>query len=131
MEATDPITQAGLITENPEVLATLVKIGEEVNASLDLETVLATIVAKAVQLSGTEAGAIYVFAITQSGGHFVHAINTGIKSSFGATTLAVSNGRLLVTISRARRGIKVFDPTGSKIRSSIRSEITCSSCSAS
>jgi GAF domain-containing protein len=32
-----------------------------VNSTLDLETVLSTIVAKAAQLSGTEAGAIYVF----------------------------------------------------------------------
>ena len=31
------------------------------NSTLDVETVLSTIVAKAVQLSGTEAGAIYVF----------------------------------------------------------------------
>ena len=31
------------------------------NSTLDLKTVLSTIVAKAVQLSGTEAGAIYVF----------------------------------------------------------------------
>ena len=31
------------------------------NSTLDLETVLSTIVAKAVQLSSTEAGAIYVF----------------------------------------------------------------------
>ena len=31
------------------------------NSTLDLETVLSTIVTKAVQLSGTEAGAIYVF----------------------------------------------------------------------
>ena len=31
------------------------------NSTLDLETVLSTIVAKAVQLSGTDAGAIYVF----------------------------------------------------------------------
>jgi hypothetical protein len=32
-----------------------------VNSTLELETVLSTIVANAVQLSGTEAGAIYVF----------------------------------------------------------------------
>ena len=31
------------------------------NSTLNLETVLSTIVAKAVQLSGTDAGAIYVF----------------------------------------------------------------------
>jgi len=32
-----------------------------VNSTLDLESVLTTIVSKAVQLSGTEAGSIYVF----------------------------------------------------------------------
>ena len=37
------------------------EISQAVNSTLDLETVLSTIVAKAVQLSGTEAGAIYVF----------------------------------------------------------------------
>jgi sigma-B regulation protein RsbU (phosphoserine phosphatase) len=41
MEATDPKTQTSLPTDNPEVLATLAKIGEEVNASLDLDEVLA------------------------------------------------------------------------------------------
>ncbi|MGB7848596.1 MAG: GAF domain-containing SpoIIE family protein phosphatase [Candidatus Acidiferrum sp.] len=41
MEATEPNTQTSLTTENPEVLATLAEIGEEVNASLDLEEVLA------------------------------------------------------------------------------------------
>ena len=34
---------------------------QAVNSTLDLEAVLSTIVAKAMQLSGTEAGAIYVF----------------------------------------------------------------------
>ena len=34
---------------------------QAVNSTLDIETVLSTIVAKAVQLSGTDAGAIYVF----------------------------------------------------------------------
>src|SRR5208282_701584 len=41
MEATEPRTQSDLTSENPEVLATLAKIGEEVNASLDLDEVLA------------------------------------------------------------------------------------------
>src|SRR6202047_204161 len=38
----------------------LVEVSQAVNSTLDLETVLTTIVAKATQLSGTEAGAIYV-----------------------------------------------------------------------
>ena len=42
-------------------LRALDEVSQAVNSTLDLETVLSTIVAKAVQLSGTEAGAIYVF----------------------------------------------------------------------
>jgi GAF domain-containing protein len=40
-------------------LRTLGEVSQAVNMTLDLETVLSTIVAKAVELSGTEAGAIY------------------------------------------------------------------------
>jgi len=42
-------------------LRALDEVSQAVNSTLDLETVLSTIVAKATQLSGTEAGAIYVF----------------------------------------------------------------------
>jgi signal transduction histidine kinase/DNA-binding response OmpR family regulator len=42
-------------------LRALGEISQAVNSTLDLETVLSTIVAKAVQLSNTDAGAIYVF----------------------------------------------------------------------
>jgi GAF domain-containing protein len=42
-------------------LRALGEVSQAVNSTLDLETVLSTIVAKSVQLSGTEAGAIYVF----------------------------------------------------------------------
>jgi GAF domain-containing protein len=42
-------------------LQALGEVSQAVNSTLDLETVLSTIVAKAVQLSGTEAGAIYVY----------------------------------------------------------------------
>src|SRR5262249_41488770 len=42
-------------------LQALDEVTQAVNSTLDLQTVLSTIVAKAVQLSGTEAGAIYVF----------------------------------------------------------------------
>jgi signal transduction histidine kinase len=44
-----------------EELRALGEISQAVNSTLELETVLSTIVANAVQLSGTEAGAIYVF----------------------------------------------------------------------
>ena len=46
-------------------LRALGEVSQAVNSTLDLETVLSTIVAKSVQLSGTEAGAIYVFENVQ------------------------------------------------------------------
>ena len=48
-----------------EELRALGEVSQAVNSTLDLENVLSTIVAKAVQLSGTDAGAIYVFDDTQ------------------------------------------------------------------
>src|SRR5215831_9576526 len=44
-----------------EELRALGEVSQAVNSTLELETVLSTIVANAVQLSGTEAGAIYVY----------------------------------------------------------------------
>jgi signal transduction histidine kinase/putative methionine-R-sulfoxide reductase with GAF domain len=53
-------------------LRALGEVSQAVNSTLDLQNVLETIVAKAVQLSGTEAGAIYVFDQVQSEFH-LHA----------------------------------------------------------
>ena len=44
-----------------EELRALGEVSQAVNSTLDLETVLSTIVGRAVQLSRTDAGAIYVF----------------------------------------------------------------------
>ena len=49
------------LRELVEELRALGEVTQAVNSSVDLETVLTTIVAKATQLSGTDAGAIYVF----------------------------------------------------------------------
>src|SRR5262249_25008733 len=49
------------LAQSVEELQALGEVSQTVNSTLELETVLRTIVAKAVQLSGTEAGAIYVF----------------------------------------------------------------------
>jgi GAF domain-containing protein len=49
------------LARSVQELRALGEVGQAVNSTLDLETVLTTIVAKAVQLSGTEAGAIYTF----------------------------------------------------------------------
>jgi signal transduction histidine kinase len=53
------------LTHSVEELRALGEVMQAVNSTLDLQTVLSTIVAKAVQLSGTDAGAIYVFEEAQ------------------------------------------------------------------
>src|SRR5262249_40219595 len=54
-------TRSKELAQSVEELRALGEVSQAVNSTLDLETVLSTIVTKAVQLSGTEAGAIYVF----------------------------------------------------------------------
>jgi signal transduction histidine kinase len=49
------------LAQSVEELRALGDVSQAVNSTIDLETVLSTIVAKATQLSDTEAGAIYVF----------------------------------------------------------------------
>jgi GAF domain-containing protein len=49
------------LTRSVEELRALGEVSQAVNSTLDLQTVLDTIVARAAQISGTEAGAIYVF----------------------------------------------------------------------
>ena len=49
------------LARSVEELRALGEVSHAVNSTLDVETVLTTIVAKAVQLSGTQAGAIYTF----------------------------------------------------------------------
>jgi GAF domain-containing protein len=49
------------LAQSVEELQALGEVTQAVNSTLDLETVLATIVTKAVQLSNTDAGVIYVF----------------------------------------------------------------------
>jgi signal transduction histidine kinase len=49
------------LARSVEELRALGDVSQTVNSTIDLETVLSTIVAKAVQLSGTDAGTIFVF----------------------------------------------------------------------
>jgi signal transduction histidine kinase len=50
------------LARSVEELRALGEVSQTVNSTLDLETVLSAIVSKAAQLSGTEAGTIYVFS---------------------------------------------------------------------
>jgi signal transduction histidine kinase len=66
-------------------------VSQAVNSTLELETVLSTIVANAVQLSGTEAGAIYVFDEAQRELH--------LRATYGM------DQELIDTLTRQRIGL--------------------------
>ena len=53
--------RTGELTQSVEELRALGDVSQAVNSTLDLQTVLDTIIAKATQLSGTDAGVMYVF----------------------------------------------------------------------
>jgi two-component system NtrC family sensor kinase len=57
------------LSQSVEELRALGEVSQAVNSTVDLETVLNTIVAKAAQLSRTEAGTIYVFDDTEQEFH--------------------------------------------------------------
>jgi GAF domain-containing protein len=65
------------LSQSVSELRALGEVSQSVNSTLDLETVLSTIVAKAVELSGTEAGAIYVFDDLQREFHLRHTVRIG------------------------------------------------------
>src|SRR5215510_13014525 len=82
-----------------EELRALGEVSQAVNSTLDLETVLNTIVAKATQLSGTEAGAIYVhddvkdeFALRATDGMGGGLVADGARQGGGGVGSAVAQG---------------------------------------
>jgi nitrate/nitrite-specific signal transduction histidine kinase len=73
------------LAQSVEELRALGDVSQAVNSTIDLETVVSTIVMKAVQLSGTEAGTIYVF--DEASQEFrMRASNSGCAPAMAWTT---------------------------------------------
>jgi signal transduction histidine kinase len=71
------------LAQSVQELQALGEVSQAVNSTLDLETVLDTIVAKAVQLSGTDAGTIYVFV--EASGEFELRATYGMSEALIAS----------------------------------------------
>jgi signal transduction histidine kinase len=71
------------LAQSVEELRALGEVSQAVNSTLDLETVLDTIVAKAVQLSGSDAGTIYVF--DEASGEFLLRATYGMSEELIAS----------------------------------------------
>ncbi len=68
--------RTGELAQSVEELRALGEVSQAVNSTINLETVLSTIVAKAVQLSAAQAGTIFVF--DQDSGEFRMSANYGM-----------------------------------------------------
>jgi signal transduction histidine kinase len=83
-------------------LRALGDVSQAVNSTLDLQNVLTTIVSKAVELSGTEAGSIYVFDNTAQ--EFVlratHGMDQAMIEEFRGHKLTLANSYIATAIER-------------------------------
>ncbi len=83
-------------------LRALGEVSQAVNSTLDLETVLSTIVAKAVQLSGTEAGAIYVFDDLERAFHLraTYGMDQGLIDALMSRHIGLDETNVAVALGR-------------------------------
>jgi len=109
------------LTEAVKQLRALGEVGEAVRSSLDLQKVLQTIVVRAVDLSGTDAGAIYVFD-DDTGAFRLRATHCMGKRVAGAIrTLDADTGWSAVPMStRERRPVAISEIASSSDEEVIR-----------
>ncbi|HTZ31469.1 MAG TPA: GAF domain-containing SpoIIE family protein phosphatase [Methylomirabilota bacterium] len=109
MEATDPKSQSNLATDNPEVLATLAEIGEQVNASLDLDEVLAK--AAVLIKKHIDYELFGVLMVDSDGGYLKHRFAIGYPPGL-AENLRIPIGQGITgTAARTGHPVRVSDVT--------------------
>jgi signal transduction histidine kinase len=98
------------LAQSVSELRGLGEISQAVNSTLDLENVLSTIVAKAVQLSGTEAGSIYVFDEIEQEFRLraTYGMEQSVISSLTITQLNLENSYVAAAIGQ-RAPIQIPD----------------------
>jgi signal transduction histidine kinase len=98
------------LASSVEELRALGEVSQAVNSTLDLETVLATIVAKAVQLSRADAGAIYV--LDEAGREFeiraTHGMTEAMIAALRDQHLSVSERTIALAVAQ-RAPVQVPD----------------------
>src|SRR6516165_375910 len=98
------------LARSVEELQVLQGVGEAINSTLDLQTVLTTIVAHAVQLSGTDGGAIYEY--DEQSEEFImratHGMDEGLVKALRANPLRLGEGSV-GQAAVARKPIAISD----------------------
>jgi GAF domain-containing protein len=107
------------LAHSVEGLRALGEVTQAVNSTLDLQTVLSTIVEKAVQLSGTDAGAIYVFDESEQEFHLraTYGLSAELIAAIHEQRLGTSEAIRQVTLDRKPHQIgDVRDEPASPVR---------------
>ncbi|HEX3244448.1 MAG TPA: response regulator, partial [Chloroflexota bacterium] len=89
----------------------LAEVSQAVNSSLDVQTVLTTIVAHAVQITGTQAGAIYEFDELTERFHLraTHQMSDDLVAAIRSTDINLQHDPVVGKAARTREAVQVTD----------------------
>jgi signal transduction histidine kinase len=113
------------LAQSVKELRALGQVSQAINSTLDLQNVLTTIVAKAVEISGTDAGAIYVFDDIQKTFclRSTHGMEPSAIASFAAIQLQLDNPYIESAIKQ-RQPVQIPDigqePTMAVLETNLR-----------
>jgi signal transduction histidine kinase len=103
--------RTGELARSVEELKALGEVSQAVSSTLDLQTVLTTIVARAVQLSGTEGGAIYEFDEESQEFHFraTHGMSQELIEAIRGARIRLGSDNLVGRAAMHREAAQVPD----------------------
>ena len=104
-------TRTRELAQSVSELQALGEVGQAVNSTLDLETVLTTIVSRAVQLSRTDAGAIYVFdeGRKEFRLHATFGMSETMIAAISDQHIGFDDGNNIATATTRRKPVQVAD----------------------
>jgi len=104
-------TRTNELAQSVSELQALGEVSQAVNSTLDLETVLTTIVRRAVELSRTDAGAIYVFNEQREEFrlHATHGMSETMIAAIGSQHIGLGDANNIATATTERKPVQVAD----------------------
>ena len=99
------------LAQSVDELQALGEVSQAVNSTLDLETVLTTIVSRAVELSRTDAGAIYVFNEKREEFHLhaTHGMSETMIAAISEQHIGLGDGNNIAIATTQRKPVQVAD----------------------
>ena len=104
-------TRTNELAQSVDELQALGEVSQAVNSTLDLETVLTTIVSRAAELSCTDAGAIYVFNEEREEFHLhaTHGMSETMIAAISDQHIGLGDGNNIAIATTQRKPVQVAD----------------------